>query len=436
MRRVWAGILALAFAGSAWAQQPTAAVPQAQLEVTLTEAIQRSLSVQPAMVAARGDQRTAGASKLRSYGAFIPSVTPSISASRGNAARVDQQGNPLPGGNVYTYTGNLSLQLDLFDGFKRFADLKASSATDAAADAGMVNQRFQTTLQTKQAFYNALANEALVRVADAQVSRAQQQLQISVEKLHAGSATRSDSLRSTVEFGNARIALLQARANLATAQAQLGRQIGVDGLVRAITDSILPGMPDTAALRGFAVEDFPAVEQADEQARAARASVWSARSQYWPTINVSYNNSRSGTEEPVLPFFDNYKESFSWRFGLSWPLFNGFQREQNQVTASVNRDNAVARANDARRQANAQLTQQMAVLATAYEQIAIADENISAAREDLRVQNERYRVGAATILDLLTSQAALTQAEVNGIQTRFNYLISRAQLEATVGRAL
>jgi outer membrane protein TolC len=78
----------------------------------------------------------------------------------------------------------------------------------------------------------------------------------------------------------------------------------------------------------------------------------------------------------------------------------------------------------------------MAVLATAYEQIAIADENISAAREDLRVQNERYRVGAATILDLLTSQAALTQAEVNGIQTRFNYLISRAQLEATVGRAL
>lgn len=428
------GALIVTSASAGWSQQ--APPPQAQLEVTLTEAIQRALQVQPAMVQARGDQRTAGASKLRSYGAFIPSVTPSISASRGNAARVDQQGNPLPGGNVYTYTGNLSLQLDLFDGFKRFADLKASSATDEAADAGMVNQRFQTTLQTKQAFYNALANEALVRVADAQVTRAQQQLQISVEKLHAGSATRSDSLRSTVEYGNARIALLQARANLATAQAQLGRQIGVDGLVRAITDSLLPGMPDTSVLHSFAVADFPAVEQADAQARAARANVWSARSQYWPIINVSYNNSRSGTEEPVLPFFDNYKESFSWRFGLSWPLFNGFQREQAQVTASVNRDNAVARANDARRQANAQLTQQMAVLATAFEQIAIADENIAAAREDLRVQNERYRVGAATILDLLTSQAALTQAEVNGIQTRFNYLISRAQLEATVGRSL
>jgi outer membrane protein TolC len=111
-------------------------------------------------------------------------------------------------------------------------------------------------------------------------------------------------------------------------------------------------------------------------------------------------------------------------------------REQNQVTASVNRDNAEALAADTRRQVNAQLTQQLAALSTAYEQISIARDNLAAATEDLRVQNERYRVGAATILDLLTSQTALTQAEVNVVQTRFNYLIARAQVEAVVGRTL
>jgi len=73
-----------------------------------------------------------------------------------------------------------------------------------------------------------------VRVAESQVRRARQQLQISIDKLHAGSATRSDSLRSTVDYGNARIVLLQAKANLATAQANLGRQIGIDQSVRAL----------------------------------------------------------------------------------------------------------------------------------------------------------------------------------------------------------
>jgi outer membrane protein len=406
-----------------------------QLEVTLNEAVQRALQVQPAMVQARGDERTVGASRRSAFGAFLPTVSTSGSASRNNQPfRI--QGDTVTYPPVYTYSGGLTASLDLFAGFRRFAELRSSAANLDAAGASVVNQRFQVTLSTKQAFYNAIATEELVRVAESQVRRAQQQLQISVEKLRAGSATRSDSLRSRVDYGNARIALLQAQANLATAQATLGRQIGVDQPVRAVPDTTLPPPPDTSALRPSALANAPQVEQAEAQARAARAQVWSARSQYWPRFNVSYSNTRTGIEDPRLPFLGNYNERFSWNFGLSWTLFNGFVREQSQVSASVARDNAEARAADTRRQVNAQLTQQLAALATTYEQITIARDNLAAATEDLRVQNERYRVGAATILDLLTSQTALTQAEVNVVQTRFNYLIARAQVEAVVGRTL
>jgi outer membrane protein len=164
--------------------------------------------------------------------------------------------------------------------------------------------------------------------------------------------------------------------------------------------------------------------------------VWSARSQYWPSLNVSYSNNRQGTTDPNFPLFDTYPETYTWRFGVSWPLLNGFTREANQVAASVSRDVAEARAADTRLQVGALLTQQLAALETAVAQISIAQDNLAAATEDLRVQNERYRVGAATILDLLTSQAALTQAQVNVVQTRFNYLIARAQVEAVVGRTL
>jgi len=106
------------------------------------------------------------------------------------------------------------------------------------------------------------------------------------------------------------------------------------------------------------------------------------------------------------------------------------------VSASVARDNAQAAAADTRRAVTAQLAQQIAALTTAYEKIDIARANVAAATEDLRVQNERYRVGAATILDLLTSQASLTQAEQNFVQVRFDYLLARAALEALVGHEL
>src|SRR2546430_9477247 len=56
--------------------------------------------------------------------------------------------------------------------------------------------------------------------------------QTAVNKFQAGAATRSDTLTATVDVGNALLALLQAQASLATAQANLGRQVGGEACLR------------------------------------------------------------------------------------------------------------------------------------------------------------------------------------------------------------
>lgn len=412
-----------------------ARLPGQQVEVTLDDAVQRALRVQPAIVQARGNQRNASAEKRSALGAFLPSLTTSWAASRNNLTRIDATtGRPV--NPEYIHTVGFQANLLLFDALGRYSTLRASAARLDAADAGYVSERFQVILQTKQAFYAARANEALVQVAEAQVRRAEQQLQIAIEKLRAGSATRSDSLRSVVEHGNARLALLEAQANLATAQANLGRQIGVEVPVRAVPDTVLPQLPDTALVRAEALQSAPAVQQTEAEARAARHAVWGTRSQYFPTISLSFSDNYQGTGWPEFFAFDSYVESFTWRFGLSWTVFNGFNRETQNTAAIVRRDVAEVQAADSRRQVNAQVTQQLATLANSFLAIDIARDNVAAATEDLRVQSERYRVGASTILDLLASQAALTNAQVNLVQSIFNYVIARAELEALLGRTL
>jgi outer membrane protein len=414
-----------------------------QLEVTLAEAVRRALDVQPAIVQARGDVRNAGAGQRAASGAFLPTITASGSSNLASANRY----NPSTGQIVTTpsntsYSGSLGLSLDLFDGFQRLASKRVAAATEVAADAGLVNQRYQVTATTAQLFYTALANEELVRVAEAQVQRAKEERQISVNKFQAGAATRSDTLTSTVDLGNAQLALLQAQASLATAQANLGRQVGVDQSVRAVPDSAFPPAPDTTALRAETLDSWPQVRQADAKARAAGAQVGVARAQYWPTFSVSYANGYTGLDSlgrvGVAPWAttQSYANNWSLRFSLSWTLFNGFTREANQVSASVAQDVAQAQAADTRRQLGAALTQQLAATFTAYAQIGITGANVAAAAEALRVQQERYRLGAATLLDLLTAEANLTQAQVNQVQARYNYLIARAQVEALVGHTL
>src|SRR5438034_627431 len=424
-RAVLAGIVSAFVSTGVAAQQKPAVGQPGQLQVSLVEAVRRALDVQPAMVQARGDARNAGANKRSAWGAFLPTVTTTASASRSNQDRFDPNSTTrLPPG--YAYSGGLFALVQLFDGFQRFANLRATSATEDAASAGLTNQRYQTTLATQQAFFTALADGELVRVAEAQLQRAKEELQIAVNKFQAGAATRSDTLTATVDLGNARLALLQAQANLATAQASLGRQVGVDQAVRAVPDTALPGLPDTAGLRAGALETAPVVRQNEAQARAAAASVWDSRSQYWPTLGMSYSTSSQGLTQPWNGFGDGNRNLNQLRLSLSWTVFNGFQREQANSQSMVQRDVARAQAADTRRQVNAQLTQQFAALFTTYEQIGIAQTNLDAAREDLRVVSERYRVGAATILDVVTSEANLTQAEVSLVQARYNYLIARA----------
>jgi outer membrane protein TolC len=408
-----------------------------QVDLTLPEAVRRALEVQPAIVQARGDLRNARAGQRSAIGAFLPSVSLGGSSATASSNRFNSSTGTIDSvtNNNTTYSGSMALSLDIFQGFRRLGNKSAAAATLDAANAGLVNQRYQVSATTAELFFIALADEDLVRVAETQLQRAKQNLQISVNRFVVGAAIRSDTLTATVDLGTAQITLLQAQANLATAQANLGRQVGVRQPVRPVRDSVFAPLPDTTALRAHVLDASPQVRQADAEARAARARITVARAEYWPMLSASYSNGYTGFETPWSGT-QNYRNNWTLRLSLNWTLFNGFVREGNQVSAAVQRDIAEAQAADLRLQLNALFTQQVAAIFTAFAQIGVADANVAAAAEALRVTQDRYRLGAGTLLDLLTSEANLTQAQVNQVQARFDFLTARAQLEALVGRPL
>jgi outer membrane protein TolC len=407
--------------------------------ITLEEALELAERVQPGIVQARGFVRSADAALRTNTGSFLPSLSLSASSSNASSNRFNSAtGQIVSAPSSSSYSGGIGLSLDLFEGFRRFNQRDAARADVAAADASLTNEQYLAALVTKQSFFAALATQELVRVAERRIERAEQQLSVSVDKLRAGAATRSDSLRSRVELGSAQLALLRAEADLAAAQANLGRQIGVGGRVAAAFDTTLLaplGALNLNALVAEAIGGAPRVLLADADASAAASQVSVARGSYWPTLSASYSNGYSGFEAP-WGSTEGYVNNWSFRFSLSWTIFNGFQREGQIVNAGVQRDNAQARAADTRRDVHAQVIRLTADLESAWRAIEIADGSLIAAQEDLRVQQERYGVGAATIVELLTSQVALDEAEVEVVRARYDYVVARAQLEALIGRSL
>jgi outer membrane protein len=419
------------------------AVPQAAgggRSVTLAEAIRLSERVQPDVVRATAQVRTAGASRRSAWGAFLPTVSASTSANdffSEGAVRVDPVTGQLTGGNSSnkSITTSLSANVDLFTGFRRGAEMRAARAGEDAADASLIDAKFQQALNTTNQFLDALAAGQLLRVREASVRRAEEQLKTAVAKLRAGSATRSDSLRSLVTLGNTRLDLITTQAQLATAEANLARLIGVTGRVQAVDDSAfyrVQAVIDTQALRIEAESRSPRVRSAAADAAAARASVRASKSAYWPSLNLGANTGWNGSERDDYTLLNQRQISLA----LRWTLFNGFDRELTIVQREADLDLAEASASDAQRAVNAELVTGLAELDAARARIEITGTSVVAAREDLRVVQERYRLGVSTIVDLLTSQEALNQAEVDVVNARFDYLRAKAQLEALIGRNL
>lgn len=409
--------------------------------VSLADAIAMASRVQVSLISAQGAVRTANEGKLAVVGEYLPSVN--ANASGNNSFSEFQRPDPVTGqilssgSSSTSLSTGLSASMDLFTGFRRGADMAAAKANQLAANAGVVSARYGVVTTTTAAFIAALTQRQLVSVdSEAQVL-AQAELKAAVDKMHAGAATKADSLTALVALGTAQLNLVNAQANLVGAEASLAHIIGVDGPVSAQDDSAYYRVVtdvDTASIRRDAMAMAPALQLAQANADAAHANLRASKAAYWPTLSASASANWSGNNSSTPAY--NLLPNRSIGLQLSWPLFNRFTRERNIVTNEVASEVADATAIDARRSLDASLTQAIASLQSAGVSIRIGQISVASAQEALRVVQDRYRAGAATIVDVMTAQNSLNSAETTVLQARFSYLTAKAALEALIGRSL
>jgi outer membrane protein len=416
------------------AQAPSDTTPRT---ITVDEAVRLARRNSPLAVQARGDLRVARAGIKSAYFAFIPTAGISMGSNWRQGKEYDPYEKRIYTASSISFSDGIGLQLDLFDGGQRFFDLRAAKARRDAADATDVSQQYQIALDVRQQFYNVLAAREAEEAARAQLAEAEQQLRVSTVRVAAGAASRSDSLRSVVTVGNARLAILDAENRVQLANASLTRLVGTAFPVTAAPESDTPPTIDTldqARLLTLA-QRGPLVEQAEAQLSASRAVARSTRTSYLPTIRVSASRGGYGFDRRFGfdgPF--NYSNNFS--VSLGFPLLNGLQREESVVRANVAADNAEAQLRDAHLRAQQELTQALGLFRNAGQRVAVQLTSVAATEEDLRLQQQRYALGAATLLDVLTSQSALNQARNALITARFDQRVARARLEALVGGPL
>src|SRR5882724_6973201 len=402
--------------------------------VTLAEALRRATGLDPNYVAALGQVDNAVWARRSAFSVFIlPSVSLSADLSRLNPPSFNFiTGGPEPLRSQVT--AQLNARYDLFLGGQKLAELSRSGAALEAAHAGELEARFAAAQLTESEYYAVLADAELVRVARERLQRAEQQLAVARARVVSGAAVQTDSLQLRLELTQARVGQLLQESALRIARLELGRRVGAVGPVDAAPLDTAPA-PDLPITLGDAIShaatDGPQYRVARANERAAGAAFRARLGDYLPHATLTFNALGFDTV-----FFPKDFKRTTFTLGVSFPLWDNGQREIALSRARASRDVARAIRQDKDKAVQRDVTAAYDGYVTARAAAQQAAEGLLVARENFRVQQSRYRAGATTILDLLTAQSDLDDADAVLVQARYATRLALAGLENILGRRL
>src|SRR5690606_11441288 len=135
-----------------------------------------------------------------------------------------------------------------------------------------------------------------------------------------------------------------------------------------------------------------------------------------------------------VKFFPSATTRRAAGISLSWPIWNGGQRELAIERAESGRNVARALREDLERAARRDVTEAHTAHAVAVRSLELAATGVTVATEVLPVQQARYQAGASTVLELLDAQSQLVQAQADLVGARYSARLARATPEASLGR--
>ncbi len=419
----------------------------AQSTLTLDKAVEIAVGRNTTVVQARNTLEGRRSAVLAAYGNLLPSVSLSGDWAQSRSKMTFINGVQLPGtGTVETqksYSAGIGAGITLFDGLSNISAIDRANAQESASVNDVHQAEKYAIYQTNYLFLNTFKMYQLLQVNEDNLKRSKEQLNRIVESNKVGSVALADVYRQRVQVGSDELALIQAQNNFDKAKADLYMYLAINDPENYPID--FTGTPTDIDIVQFEAksEQYKNLDNLLAQAiqnrsdylsalrdkQAAEAGVVSARSGYWPNLSASASYGYSNNDLSHLTDNSTLRVGLS----LSYPLFNGFQRESGIEQAQVTVKNADEVLQQTRLQIKVDIQKALLDYEAWKKQIVVTKTSVESAEMDRKIAEEKYNLGAGTLLDVLTAQANFTTVMNNKVSAVVGYMLSLKSLEYTIG---
>jgi outer membrane protein TolC len=282
-------------------------------------------------------------------------------------------------------------------------------------------------LDATREYYRVLAARDNVEILRRSLAFAEETLRTSESLYKAGEAVETAVLRARVAVSNAKRELLEAENGLVLARQQLA-------LVGGITGDFDVARPAKPRAAGAPLEDLikqglatrGELQAATLQQQIAQLEIEKKKGDWLPTVQAeaTYLRRKASFPSPSLS---------SLAINATWTIFNGGRTGAEVANARSALHAAELSRELLRKQTEQQIRSAYLNVETLSASVDMLTAQVEFARRNADATSKAYKVGEATDLDMLESNAALTQSERQLAMTTYTLDVAMYELQRAVG---
>jgi NodT family efflux transporter outer membrane factor (OMF) lipoprotein len=401
----------------------------------LNALIAQALAHSPTLSAVQAALREANENVAAERGSYYPSASGTMETQRSKSSGA-AFGEPALGSSTYTLNSaavNVSYTLDAFGGIRR--QVEALNAQAEYEKFALEASYLSLTANIVTAAVTEASLRAQIKATEAIAESQRQQLEITKRRVSAGGASRSDVLQQDSVLQGTLASLPPLRSQLAQERNQLAAYVGAlpsDYAGHEINLDALTLPADLpVSLPSKFVEQRPDVREYSALLHQATAQIGVATANMLPQITLT--GSYGGDAAKFSQLFSPSSVVWSLAASVTQPLFKGGQLLHQRRAAVAAAEQAAANYQATVITAFQNVSNALYALQGDADALAAEASAERAAAGSLALVQAQYKSGAASYVQLLSSEQSYQTAAVALVKARAQRFADTAALFQALG---
>jgi outer membrane protein TolC len=411
------------------------------MDLTLDKAIDIALAENPTIRVADKDVELKKVADTGAWQSLLPTLDATLSFSHSiKVAEMKIGGNKIKFGQdgSSTATGALTMNLPVFAPAV-YQNMKLTKEDILLAQEKARSSRLDLVNQVTKAYYSALLAQDSYGVMKKAYNTSKENFDVVNNKFKVGRVSEYDKISAEVQMRSMNSSLVSAQTGLNLAMLQLKVLMGVTANVDIAIDDSLNRYESTLVLPQandgtLSLGNNSTLLQMDYNMQLLERTRKLLKTNFMPTVAIQLSGQYQSVSNPDWNVFGySYSPSASVALAVNIPIFhadNWTKLKSNRLQISQLEDTRL----DTERKLNMAMESYKQNMASTIAQVESNSEAVKQAGKAVQISEKRYEVGRGTILELNQSETALTQAELTYVQSIYDYLTNKADLDYTLGR--